>query len=373
MASLPTPEVNDDLPVNNDITDADPFLSSFTQNTAKDMDVVAVDSNNSTNILTTKTSSIRDNINTDNSNKSTSNSDNSLTEEEEFEHITVPNCKHYGVSVFHNNEEEHVLSQYCVPVKTSLTHLPLLCKYGKRECVVYKSQVLVSGKNIPELSKTTFCPADSLVGKYGYTTNDTRMLKCFNPDCIDKKTNRDKIFHHVCFKHSFKKKENQGMKLLTIKHVKDDILGLVKSEQDLTVLLQKLLETGKNIILPVCCKRCHNSIETYLVKTEKSKSKLMKKSIQSSQPTNSNWDKDGVEGVSKCSGRVLIEWLTAEENATAYFGGSDKDGRTSSTRKETYHNLISKLIREENGEFSIDEYLIKLFYLYQHHIDFYIL
>jgi hypothetical protein len=341
MTSLPTPVVNTEPPTNNNISDADPFLSPHQENTSPSIDLVDVDSNESTNTVNPKLPSFvttTDEVTTNN------------IPTDERNHTRVANCKHYGVAVYHQNEKEHVLSQYCVPVGTSNTHLPLLCKYGKRECVVYKSQVLLTGKNIADLSKTTFCPSDSLISKYGYTTNDTRMLKCFNPECIDKKTNRDKIFHHVCFKHSFKKKENQGMKLLTIKNVKDEILGLIKSEDDITVLIEKLLLTNSNVILPVCCKRCYNSIESYLAKTEKAKSKLMKKAIECNQPTNSNWDKDGVEGVSKCSGRVLIEWLTAEENASAYFGGSDKDGRTSSTRKETYHNVISKLIREENGE-----------------------
>jgi hypothetical protein len=357
MASLPPPEVNEQPPTNT-ASAPDPFLSDGEQNLSPSLENVNAHSNHVQNMPTNI------GISTNHSNRSSTNTSSSGSGIDTTcvsNHVTVPNCKHYGVSVYHENDQEHVLSQYCVPVGTSTTHLPVLCKYGKRQCVVFKTQVLVTGKNIPELSSTTFCPTDAFITKYGYTTNDTRMLKCFNPECIDKKTNRDKIFHHVCFKHSFKKKENQGMKVLSIKKEDDDIIGLVKSEDDLTALIDKLLQSKKKVILPVCSKRCYNSVESYLVKTKKSKSKMIKKAIEAAQPTNSNWDKDGVEGVSKCSGRVLIEWLTAEENASAYFGGSDKDGRTSSTRKETYHNIISKLIKEENGKSYLFIYFIILY------------
>jgi hypothetical protein len=241
MASLPAPEVNDDPPINNDVTDADPFLSPHEPNKSQSIDLVCVDSNDSMKSTTNDTSSTTDINKAHTTTKSSHYSDDDSPDE--CKHIRVANCKHYGVSVHHENDLEHVLSQYCVPIGTSTKHLPLLCKYGKRECVVYKSQLLVSGKNIPELSQTTFSPDDSFLAKFGYSINDTRMLKCFNPECIDKKTNRDKIFHHVCFKHSFKKKENQSMKLLCIKDVKDDILGLVKWEDDLNQLIQKLLLT----------------------------------------------------------------------------------------------------------------------------------
>jgi hypothetical protein len=46
---------------------------------------------------------------------------------------------------------------------------------------------------------------------------------------------------------------------------------------------------------------------------------------------------------------LLIDWLTTEENASRYFGGADKDGRTQSERRDAYHHLIKDLIFKENG------------------------
>jgi hypothetical protein len=61
------------------------------------------------------------------------------------------------------------------------------------------------------------------------------------------------------------------------------------------------------------------------------------------------WDKDGTED-KKSSIRILIDWLTTEGNLSDYHGGVDKHGNTNANRKETYHNLLAKKIREENGK-----------------------
>jgi hypothetical protein len=92
------------------------------------------------------------------------------------------------------------------------------------------------------------------------------------------------------------------------------------------------------LIFPVCSKRCYKYVSSYNCKKE----------IVTSN--SSTWEGDGSKDT-KSSSEVLINWLTTEENSVNYFGGSDKDGRTSSTRKETYHNQLVDLIKQENGKY----------------------
>lgn len=151
------------------------------------------------------------------------------------------------------------------------------------------------------------------------------------------------------------------MNILQINSPHDIIMGLIRSDEDCTALVTKLLSSEHKLIVPVCSKSCYNAIIRYKVKTEAALKKRSKNQDSTMLPTNSNWDSDGIEGVCVSSSRVLVNWLTTEENATAYFGGSNKDWRTSSTRKETYHNIISTLIKNENGEFTSLTYIFILF------------
>jgi hypothetical protein len=136
---------------------------------------------------------------------------------EEPHHITtVPNIRDYGIILHHEKENHTVLSQYCLPINTSLTNDVSLCKFGERSCVVHKAKLLTEGSNIPQLSSTAFSASTDNYGKYKYSIMDTRLVKCFNPNCIDTKTDRDKMFHHVCFMHSFTLKTNKGTDLITL-------------------------------------------------------------------------------------------------------------------------------------------------------------
>lgn len=327
--SLPLPEVHMDPSPNNSI-------SSINNQNANTLP---------TTIDSTPTNS------TNHSNVTTNTSNDGLKEtSQSFPENSVAGCNQFGVLVHHQDKCNYILSQYCLPVSTSNNPIPKLCKFGDRECVVMKSQLLSTGTKIEQLSETTFSPSDQVFSKYGYNVCDTRLIKCFSPDCIDKKSNRDKVFHHSCFMHSLKKKENKDMKVLEINSVDDIILGLVRSDEDCTPLVKKLVSSEHKLIVPVCSKSCYNSVVRYKVKTEAAIKKRNKNMGTDMLPTNNNWDSDGIEGVCVSSSRVLVNWLTTEENATAYFGGSNKDGRTSSTRKETYHNIISKLIQKENGK-----------------------
>jgi hypothetical protein len=253
----------------------------------------------------------------------------------------------YDVVLYHEKNAYNVFSQYCLPINMSLDHNPLtLCKFGKRGCVVHRSRLLTDGENIPSLSNTVYSPSVDNYSKFKYSINDTRLVKCFYPNCIDAKTNRDKVFHFVCFMHCFKMQNNAGMKLLTIDSKDDNLVGYLRSDKDPSGLIDTMLSTDKQIILPVCSKRCFNHVEGY-----KDKANLTGNFVN-------NWERDGVNGT-RCSSRVLIEWLTTEENASKYLGGCDKDGRTSSTRKETYHNILADLIEKENGKHMVLRFISK--------------
>jgi hypothetical protein len=49
--------------------------------------------------------------------------------------------------------------------------------------------------------------------------------------------------------------------------------------------------------------------------------------------------------------------LITEGNLSDYHGGVDKHGNTNANRKEKYHNLLAKKIREENGK-TIERYQV---------------
>jgi hypothetical protein len=278
-------------------------------------------------------------------NDRTTTSTSTTSKQATYVNVSTRSTIDFGVIVHHEDDESFVLSQYCLPVSTGIIQKPRLCKFGDRECVIHKSQVLQKGKAVMAISDTVYSPSVQLYSKYNYNIMDTRMVKCFNPNCIDKATNRDKVFHYVCFMHSLKKVDNRQMKLLQLESKDDSLMGYVRSEDDnASHLVEELLKTKKKIVLPVCGKRCFNWVERY-------RTTVIKESKMNGS-SNPNWDRDGIEGVTESSSRVLINWLTTEGNLVKYLGGSDKDGRTSSSRKETYHNLIATLIKKENSKYS---------------------
>jgi hypothetical protein len=277
------------------------------------------------------------------SHDATTTSTSTTTKHPTYVNINTRSTIDFGVIVHHEDDESYVLSQYCLPVSTGIIQKPRLCKFGDRECVIHKAQVVQKGKAVPQISETVYYPSPQFFPKYGYNIMDTRMVKCFNPNCIDKSTNRDKVFHYVCFMHSLKKVDNREMKLLQLENKNDPLMGYVRSDDDnANDLVEEILKTKKKVVLPVCGKRCFNWVERYRI--------TMIKESKINGVSNPNWDRDGTEGVSNSSSRVLINWLTTEGNLVKYLGGSDKDGRTSSSRKETYHNVIASLIKKENSK-----------------------
>ena len=75
---------------------------------------------------------------------------------------------------------------------------------------------------------------------------------------------------------------------------------------------------------------------------------IRNKSNRLTTVTNLRWDSDAKNG-SRTSEEVLVHWLTDEENAEKYFGGSHgSKNQVNGIRKDEYHGIISKLIMWEN-------------------------
>ena len=137
-------------------------------------------------------------------------------------------------------------------------------------------------------------------------------------------------------------KQDDMMKFIELESSTDKILGLVDNRIEKNYVIETLSNIGTNLIFPFCGKRCFNTIMTQRNKKESI-------GADSEYATLQNWEKDGGEH-NKSSIDVLIDYFTTEENTNKYFGGLDKDGRTSSNRKEAYHHHIRDLIKKENGK-----------------------
>ena len=104
--------------------------------------------------------------------------------------------------------------------------------------------------------------------------------------------------------------------------------------------LFELSSQEAKLVFPVCGKRCFSNIQKFRIKDK------IESTVNSGVY---NWDKDRTED-KKSSIDILIDWLTTEENASKYFGGTDKNGKTSGLKKDGYHKIIREKILKENGK-----------------------
>jgi hypothetical protein len=139
-------------------------------------------------------------------------------------------------------------------------------------------------------------------------------------------------------------KENSNMDIITVHKDSNVILSNLENKNNLRGILSQQSNSGIQFILPVCSKTCYNRLKDEKKEKEKSKGNV------TSDGTPMNWDKDGGNG-KMSSTAVVVNWLTTEENASCYYGGVDKRGKTNSKRKEAYHTLLSMLIHKENGTY----------------------
>lgn len=257
------------------------------------------------------------------------------------------------ITVHHEDKIYTLLSHLCLPVNQTPLNDNYVCKFPNRDCVMKRCKIFdgIGSKNLPELSETVFSPPRKLAGTLKYAVVDCRIIKCCQPRCTNGLDQNPKLFHFSCFIHSLSKSDNKGMNIISLTDNDDKLLSFLNVNEPVLSEVKTALRNGSNVIFPCCGKRCHKIVAASRLET---KQKSCKKYATSSSPTSNgttpNWDKDGTAD-KRSSIRILIDWMTTEEHATKYFGGLDKDGRTSSDRKESYHNYISDLIKKENGEY----------------------
>jgi hypothetical protein len=248
------------------------------------------------------------------------------------------------VLLHHEDESHYVFSKYCLSVDETLASNCNDCKFGKRNCVVHRSSLLEHGQQLTSLSKTVFSPNPKHMKKNTYSILDSRLVFCSNPNCTDKSTSQSKSFHYVCYRHFLSMKENQKMKVIELSVSDDNLFSHLKDGNDIKSLVASIANDDIKLILPVCSKSCYNKVTGFRV-TKKKDNVLV-----SSDGTLFNWDKDGGNG-KPSSTEILVNWLTTEENASSYYGGVDRRGKTNANRKEQYHKLIAMLIHKTNGKF----------------------
>jgi hypothetical protein len=261
----------------------------------------------------------------------------------------IPN--HDFVLVYHEDYAHYVLSEYCLPVTTAMDiSLPNTCRFG-RNCVVHKCKVHTKGDKEPTISPTVFSrPATMSKETFTFSMFDVRYIRCFAENCKNKSTKEAKVFHHGCYMNFLFSDDNIDLDLIPIFPSDNVVIDYVNKRvgKILTVPLD-----GR-IILPSCGRQCHKNI----IKKIASLNKTKKIDLKSDGRSKLQWDKDGSSS-QRSSIQVLVDWITTEENASSYFGGKNKKGKTNGSRKETHHFEITNKIKNENGE-----YFIYITYIY---------
>lgn len=271
-----------------------------------------------------------------------------ITQTQETTHVprevNVPvNSTVSSVLLHHEDESHYIFPDYCMTVDESLASTHEQCKYTKKKCLVHRMGLFTHGQKQTTLSHTVFTPNPKFMKKNTYSLLDTRLLSCCSPICRDSKTSEPKMFHYCCFRHSLGMKENSNMDMITVNKDSHVLLSNLENKSNILGTLCEQAGSGIKFVLPVCSKTCYNRLN------DEKKDKEKDKGTVSSDGTPMNWEKDGRDG-KMSSAAVVVNWLTTEENASSYFGGVDKRGKTNSKRKETYHTLLSMLIHKENGK-----------------------
>jgi hypothetical protein len=255
------------------------------------------------------------------------------------------------ITVHHEDKVYSVLSYFCLPVNQTPLNDNYVCKFPNRDCVMKRCKIFqgLGSKNLHQLSETVFSPPTKLTGTLKYLVVDSRIIKCCQPACTNGLDSNPKLFHFSCYMHSFLKSDNKGMSMVSVTSENDKVLNFLNIPEAILIEVKTFLRNGNSVLFPCCGKRCYKVLAASRLDKKKSATSSSTAISETMNNTNPNWDKDGSTNT-RSSIQILIDWLTTEENATKYFGGLDKDGRTSSDRKESYHNYISEIIKNENGE-----------------------
>jgi hypothetical protein len=257
---------------------------------------------------------------------------------------TIPNSDF--ILVYHEDYAHYILSDYCLPVSKAMdTSSPNTCRFG-RSCVVHKCKIHTKGDAEPTISPTVFSrPASMCKDNFIFSMFDVRYIRCFAENCKNKSTKEAKVFHHGCYMNFLFSDDNIDLDLIAIFPSDNVVIDYVNQRVGRTVTIP----LDGRIILPSCGRQCHKNILKKITSLNKSK----KTDLKSDGTSKLQWDKDGSSS-QRSSIQVLVDWITTEENASSYFGGKNKKGKTTGSRKETHHFEITKVIQKENGEYFIN-------------------
>ena len=186
--------------------------------------------------------------------------------------------------------------------------------------------------------------------KNGLELADTKLIICSNTECT--RVNGDSVvgptaFHYCCYANMIRKENIEHL----IYEATDD--HFTDRQQEQIDNMKDVIEHN-TVILPVCGKKCYNTIlrkrQARIDKEKKEKEEANQtKGTEQCNSTLIRWDSDSANG-SLTSEAVIVEWLTDADRAEMYFGGNHGHNNTvSGERKDCYHKHISHKILRTNG------------------------
>ena len=214
----------------------------------------------------------------------------------------------------------------------------------KRYCLFNKHKL---NDHLPTVPNTALTIAAPFTSKTSQTTFDCRMLRCFNDKCSSSQNGdapKQNEFHFCCYFAMFCRQSSSDKQYDHLIVDKTNVSRVFSPTSIERVAVDSALESHGNILLPICSKRCYNSVKHHTNIDGKDLTPKKKKLSESK----SNWDNDGGPN-SRSSEKVLVDWLCDENNNRLYFGGTHTNGKTSGKTKKAYHKIIQDLIYKENG------------------------
>ena len=210
------------------------------------------------------------------------------------------------------------------------------CKYKGsryvRNCVKYVIEKAVEDDDATALS--LYSPS-----------YDESILRCSNPYCRGGNGNEllptGNTFHASCYAHMIFNDD-------TREHI-------IKFEYD----PKSPLTITKAIVFPVCQPACWTTVNALQRNYYKNLPAPLKRSHNMREGVRLDdesllprWEDDWVFENGPTSMSVLVDWVSDENNASAYYGAADTNtGNTKGITKDGYHNMIAVYIRDKTGKY----------------------
>ena len=172
------------------------------------------------------------------------------------------------IRLHHEQSSNYVLEPYCRPISDTFNppkHIS--CKYT-RQCIVLKSKVISLGDPLPLMSETVYKNKIPFT-KINYINMDTRFVQCVNKSCKSSNPSLSKCFHFICYKHMMSTCKKDAMKELVFRGPGDKIIEQLDKGIEIKAIYDSIKEDNTNLILPVCRKRCYNTVHKKLKKRRK--------------------------------------------------------------------------------------------------------